>query len=127
MKKIIMCMLLVAFSNVYAATYYNCNGGGMSVSGDVNGNIWINGQHHIASGKTVDGRGIVTENYVNTSGVLVYASLYPISNNSLKISLFNAVTNYLITSAYTTCTFSLKTNGKQEGLFDQKHFSSIQH
>lgn len=127
MKKIIMCILFLAFSDVFAATQYNCNGGGMNVSGDANGNIWINGQYHMVSGKTVDGQGVVTENYLNTSGILVYASLYPISTNTLKISLFNAVTNNLITSTYTTCTFSLKSNGKQEGLFDQKHFTSIQH
>ena len=55
-----MCMLLLAFSNAFAATQYNCNGGGMNVSGDANGNIWINGQYHIVSGKTVDGQGVVT-------------------------------------------------------------------
>lgn len=125
MKKIITSMLLLTCFSSFAATYYNCNGGGMNLSGDINGNVWIDGQHHVVSGKTVDGKGVVTENYVNVSGVLVYASLYPVSTNSLKLSLFNAVTQYLINSTYMTCTFSLNANGKQEGLFDQKHFSSL--
>ncbi|HHF7341020.1 TPA: hypothetical protein ACPSKZ_000713 [Legionella anisa] len=125
MKKIIIPLLLWTASNSFAATYYNCSGSGMNVSGDASGNIWINGQHHVVSGKTMDGQGVVTENYINNTGTLVYASLYPVSANSLKLSLYNAVTQYLITSTYLSCTFSLKANGKQENLFDQKHFSAI--
>jgi hypothetical protein len=82
-----------AGQSVYLITYPN--------SSTVN----INGDMLNIVGKTRNGQGVVTQNFLSVYGVLVYDSLVPVNNNSLTIYQFNAVTETLLAQAWLTCNF----------------------
>lgn len=65
----------------------------------------INGDNLRIVGKTRDNSGVVTENFISTSGTLVYDSIVPVTDYSINIYQFNAVTERLLAKAYLTCTF----------------------
>lgn len=66
----------------------------------------INGSILQIVGRTRNGEGVVTETFIATSGVVVYDSIVPTSNNTLNIYQFNAVTEALLARASLYCRFS---------------------
>ena len=62
--------------------------------------VTINGDRLRIVGKTINGQGIVTENFVSVSGMVVYDSIVPYSNTNLNIYQFNAVTQNLLAKQF---------------------------
>ena len=86
--------------------------------------VTINGDNLRIVGKTVNGRGVVTERFVSVVGTFVYDSIVPVTNTSLTIYQFNAVTQALLATASLNCGFS----GNEKSEFqvsNQKIFSSL--
>lgn len=65
--------------------------------------VIINGYSYKLVGYTRDGRGVVTENFINVSGKLVYDSIVPQGYMTLGIYQFNAVTQRLLAKAILSC------------------------
>ena len=82
-----------AGNSVYLITYSN--------SSVVN----INGDMLSIVGKSNNGQGVVTQNFLSVFGVLVYDSLVPVNNTTLTIYQFNAVTQALLAQAWLNCNF----------------------
>lgn len=88
-----------------------CNGtdtAGNSVYliGDSNSQaVNINGDILTIVGKTRNNQGVVTQNFITVSGVLVYDSLVPVNNTNLTIYQFNAVTQALLAQVFMSCNF----------------------
>jgi hypothetical protein len=68
--------------------------------------VTINGDVLRIMGKTRNNLGVYTESFIATSGIVVYDSLVPITNTSIGIYQFNAVTEALLAKAALNCTFS---------------------
>jgi len=84
----------------------------------------INGSFLRVVGKTRDGKGVVTENFITVNGTLVYDSIVPISSNSLNIYQNNAVTERLLAQANLICRF-IGNNSSKPQLTEQSIFSQI--
>ena len=101
-----------AGNSVYLITYPN--------SSIVN----INGDMLSVVGKTNNGQGVVTQNFLSVYGVLVYDALVPINNNSLTIYQFNAVTQALLAQAWLSCNF-YGNSVSAPNIMDYQLFNSI--
>lgn len=133
MKKLLIATLLFTSISTMAAntaSYMKCNGtdtAGQSVylitypnSSIVN----INGDMLNIVGKTRNGQGVVTQNFLSVYGVLVYDSLVPVNNNSLTLYQFNVVTEALLAQAWLTCDFYGSTAPKAS-VFDYSMLNAI--
>jgi hypothetical protein len=70
------------------------------------GTVNLNGDIFKVVGTAINGKGIVTENYVNADGTVVYLSLQPLKHNdrrTLNLYLFNGVTNQLLSNIKLSC------------------------
>lgn len=115
MKKILLSALIALASTSALAkaqwTYIVCNGydsagkpASLTAYSDSN-YVTINGDLLKITGKTRDGRGVVTEEFTTTSGKRVYDSIVPYSNTGLNLYQFNAITDALLARADLECKF----------------------
>lgn len=131
MKKIFLIMLLLIIGgSAIAGGHIKCNGS------DTAGNsiyliayenattVNINGDILNIIGKTNNGQGVVTQNFLSVAGILVYNSIVPINNSSLTIYQFNAVNQRLLAQAWLSCSFYGYTSSAPK-LIDHQAFSSI--
>lgn len=88
--------------------------------------VTINGDNLRIVGKTLNGQGVVTENFITTTGVLVYDSLVPFSNTALNAYQFNAVTQNLLAKATLYCKFYGNSESKSK-VIAQEIFRLINH
>lgn len=127
---LITCSSAIATQAESTASYMKCNGvdgAGNSVyliSYPNSSIVNINGDMLNIVGKTRNGLGVYTQNFVNILGVLVYDSLVPVNNNILGIYQFNAITENLLAQAFLSCTFYGNAAATTK-LVDQNMFSSI--
>lgn len=88
----------------------------------------INGDRLNIVGQTRNGQGVVTQNFINTYGTLVYDSLVPVTQMSLSIYQFNAVTQTLLAQAFLSCKYvgkQMDSNEKTINLTDHPIFKLI--
>jgi hypothetical protein len=114
MKKILLSMLVICSFSLNAAppSLMQCNGFDnlgyrINLTADIKADIInVNGKILRVVGKTWDGQGVFTENYINSMGVFVYLSLIPKGQTSLLINQFNATTQVLLANGLLSCNFS---------------------
>lgn len=111
---LITALLFIASASAMAvnsASYMRCSGtdtAGHSVYLITYPNspiININGDMLKIVGPTRNGQGVVTQDFISVYGMLVYDAIIPVTNNSLTIYQFNAVTQVLLAQAWLTCNF----------------------
>lgn len=133
MKNLILSAILFLVgvsTTVNAASYMYCNGtdtAGQNVYLIAYSNssvVNINGDILSIVGLTRNGQGVVTENFISVSGVLVYDSIVPINDDSLTIYQFNAVTNKLLAQAWLVCSF-YEYYGVKESVFEHPLLKAI--
>lgn len=134
MKMLPLAILLLITSTPALAlnnwNYMSCNGSdglGYPVSLTTYSNsslVTINGDRLQIVGKTVNGQGLVTQNFITVNGTLVYDSIVPYSNTNLNIFQFNAVTQKLLARADLSCRF-YGNNVAKLGVMDQQIFKSL--
>lgn len=120
MQKILVTILLsivsataIAANNWSSMTCTGVDGAGKTITLTAQSDspsITLNGLSLRILGKTKNGLGLFTENYVTVLGTIVYISLMPTSNTTLDIYQFNAVTEALLARVSLACTFSGNVN-----------------
>ncbi len=130
MKKLLLTIcLLISTSSIMAYTV-KCTGtdsAGYSIYfiGDSNSlTVNINGDILSIVGKTRNNQGVVTQQFINVFGTLVYDSIVPINNNSLTLYQFNAVTQALLAQAWLSCSF-YGANASTANIINHPMFNSI--
>lgn len=86
--------------------------------------VTINGDSLRIVGKTANGQGVVTENFIAVNGMVIYDSIVPYSNTNLYIYQFNAVTQALLAKADLSCLFYGNSTSKQN-VMNQPIFKSL--
>lgn len=136
MKNLILSVLLLivgtsALAANTSAVYMKCNGVDTAgkrvylISYPYSSTVNINGDILNIVGTTRNGKGVVTEDFVNVFGVLVYDSLVPINDYLLNIYQFNAVTNALLAQARLTCNFYGYAANTKKSIFDHPALKDI--
>jgi hypothetical protein len=124
-------LLLISTSSAFAINNWNymaCYGAdtrGNPVSLTVYSDspiVTINGDRLMIVGKTVNGKGLVTENFIAVNGMAVYDSIVPYSATNLNIFQFNAVTQQLLATADLSCRFY---GNAKLGMMDQQIFKPL--
>lgn len=84
----------------------------------------INGDILRIVGKTRNGLGVVTEDFIGVNGVLMYDSIVPTSYRAISIYQFNSITEVLMARADLVCT--IYSNSKSNpSVFEQNIFKNI--
>jgi len=127
---LLTCLLLITASSAMASGTVRCTGAdrtGKSVTLTMYENVPtvnINGDMLNVVGPTRDGQGVVTQNFVTTTGAVVYDSIWPTSNTSVLLTQFNAVSQLLLAQANLSCVYS-GFSGASPNLIDHPIFKSI--
>lgn len=125
MKKLLLTVCILLIGGTAMATTMKCNGMDNYLIADLDSQyININGDILTIVGKTRNNQGVVTQNFLNVYGVLVYDSIVPVNNTSLMIYQFNAVTQVLLAQAFLSCNY-YGVNASTPNVIDHPMFHSI--